>query len=268
MSAAVPDSAAGVARTRRSARGSARATDCRVWWIDPIDAPDWCERLLSEPERARADSYREDALRRRFTVATALLKVTVAQLTGGAPSDVELRRECPDCRRLHGRPVVVGGTPHVSISHSGDRVAVAQCADGPVGVDVEQLDPDIDVDSMLRFLLSDAERQAFSEVQGRQARLQAFFHYWTRKESVLKATGDGLRVPMSDVTLASPHEPVRLSGFTNRPELVDTAQLVDLHPGPGYVGAVSVLSSRPVRVWELDGTDAFAAAASLIRDRF
>lgn len=258
MSAAVPDIAAGVA---------VQTTDCRVWWIDPIDAPDWCEELLSEPERARADSYHRVRLRRRFTAATALLKVTVAQLIGCGPFDVKLRRECPDCRRLHGRPEVVGGTPNVSISHSGDRVAVAQCADGPVGVDVEQMNPDVDVDSMLRFLLSAAERQAFSEVQGRQARLQAFFNYWTRKESVLKATGDGLRIPMSNVTLASPHRPAQVTGFTDHPELVDTAQIVDLHPGPGYVGAVTVLSARPVRVWELDGTDAFAAAAELIRDR-
>lgn len=256
MSAPVPDTAAGA---------TVQAIDCRVWWIDPIDAPDWCEELLSEPERARADSYRRVALRRHFTVATALVKVTTAQLIGCDPFDVRLRRECPHCRRLHGRPEVVGGTPNVSISHSGDRVAVAQCADGPVGVDVEQLNPEVDVDGMLRFLLSTAERQACSGVQGGQARLQTFFDCWTRKESVLKATGDGLRKPMSNLTLAAPPGPARVTGFTDRPELVDTAQIVDLHPGPGYVGAVTVLSARPVRVWELDGMQAFAAVAELFR---
>jgi 4'-phosphopantetheinyl transferase len=240
--------------------------DCRVWWIDPTNAPEWCEKLLSEPERARAESFHQVAARRRFTAATALLKVTVAKSAGCDPFDVKLRRECPDCRRLHGRPEVVGSTLNVSISHSGDRVAVALCADGPVGVDVEQVNPDVDGDSMLRFVLGDAERQAFSEVQGRQARLQAFFRCWTRKESVLKATGDGLRIPMSNVTLAAPHDRAQLTGFTNHPELVETARIVDLHPGPGYVGAVTVLSVRPVRVWELDGADAFATAVELFRD--
>jgi 4'-phosphopantetheinyl transferase len=244
-----------------------RATDCRVWWIDPLDAPDWCEDLLSEPERARADSYRTAASRRRFTAATALVKVTVAQLIGRHPVDVRLRRECPDCRRLHGRPEVVGGGPNISISHSGNRVAVAQCADGPVGVDVERITPDVDVDGMLGFMLSAAERRAFSEIRSGQGRLHAFFHCWTRKESVLKATGDGLRIAMSNVTLAPPYEPVRVTGFTDHPELVDSARLFDLHPGAGYVGAVTVLSARPVRVWELDGADAFAAAAEVVRDR-
>ena len=238
-----------------------QTTDCRVWWLDPADAPDWCEELLSEPERARAASFYQVASRRRFTAATALLKVAVAQSAGCDPFDVKLRRECPDCRRLHGRPEVVGGALNVSISHSGDRVAVALCADGPVGVDVEQVNPDVDVDSMLRFVLGDAERQAFNEIKGRQTRLRAFFHCWTRKESVLKATGDGLRIPMSNVTLGAPHDQARLTGFTDHPELVETAQIVDLNPGPGYVGAVAVLSARPVRVWELDGADAFATAA-------
>jgi 4'-phosphopantetheinyl transferase len=243
-----------------------QTTDCRVWWIDPTEAPTWCEELLSEPERARAESFQQVAARRRFTVATALVKVTVARLSGCDPFDVKLRRQCPDCRGPHGRPEVVGGTVDVSISHSGGRVAVALCADGPVGVDVEQVDADVDVDSMLRFVLGDAERPAFSDLRFRQARLQAFFQCWTRKESVLKATGDGLRIPMSNVTLGPPHDRARLIGFTKCPQLVGMAQIVDLHPGPGYVGAVTVLSARPVRVWELDGADAFATSGELIRD--
>ncbi|MGW3892480.1 4'-phosphopantetheinyl transferase family protein [Micromonospora chokoriensis] len=247
--------------------GAVDAIDCHVWWMDATDAPDWCEELLSEPERARADSFRQVPGRRRFAAATALLKVAVAGSVGCDPFDVKLRRECPDCRRLHGRPEVVGGTPNVSLSHSADLLAVALCADGPVGVDVEQVNPDVDMDGMLRFVFGDAERGFFDEIRGRQARLEAFFQCWTRKESVLKATGDGLRVPMSNVTLEASDGHVRLAGFTNRPELVEATQIVDLQSGPGYVGAVTVLSTRPVRVWQLDGADAFTAAAELVRDR-
>lgn len=244
-----------------------RTTDCCVWCIDPGDAPDWCEELLSEPERARAESFHNVVARRRFTSATALVKVAVAGWAGCDPFDVRLRRECPDCGRLHGRPEVVGGTPHVSLSHAGDRVAVALYEHGPVGVDVEQVNPDVDVDSMLGFVFGEAERRVFGAIEDPSARLQAFYHCWTRKESVLKATGDGLRLPMSNVTVGASHGQVRLTGFIDRPELVGTAQIVDLRPTPGYVGAVTVLSTRPVRVWELDGADAFATAAELVSDR-
>jgi 4'-phosphopantetheinyl transferase len=233
-------------------------TDCHVRCIDPADAPDWCEDLLSESERARAGSLRRVAARRRFTTATALLKVAVAESADDDPRKVKLRRECPDCRGPHGHPEVVASTLNVSLTHAGDRVAVALCADAAVGVDVEQVIADVDVDSMLGPVLSDAERADFRAVHGRPARTQAFFHCWTRKESVLKATGDGLRVSMSSLTVWAPHDPARLTGFIDRPDLVGTAQIVDLDPGPGYVGAVTVLSVRLVRVRERDGAEAFA----------
>ncbi|NJC11470.1 4'-phosphopantetheinyl transferase [Micromonospora profundi] len=235
--------------------------DCRVWWIDPAHAPRWCEELLSEPERARAESIHRRAARRRFTTATALLKVAVAVTSGGSPGGVEIRRACPDCRRLHGRPVLAGGAPYVSLSHSGDRVAVALCADAPVGVDVEQVDAGIDVDAMVPFVLGASEQPAFRAVRSRQARVEAFFRCWTRKEAVLKATGDGLRIPMREVTVGTPYGPARLIGFPGRPELPGTTRIVDLRAEPGYLGAVAVLTARPVRVIELDGRDAFAATA-------
>ena len=193
--------------------------------------------------------------------------VAVAESVGGDPWAVRLRRECPDCGGPHGRPEIVGSALHVSISHSGDRVAVALCAAGAAGVDVEQVNADIDVDGMLGLVLSDAEREQFREISGVQARVQAFYRCWTRKESVLKATGDGLRTPMSHLTLGALYDTAHLTGFVNRPDLVETAQIVDLDPGPGYVGAVTVLSARPMRVRQLDGAEAFAAADGLVRGR-
>jgi 4'-phosphopantetheinyl transferase len=240
---------------------------CRVWWLDPTEAPAWCDELLSESERTRAASFHHTAARQRFVAATALLKVTVAQTIGGDPFDVNVRRRCPDCQRLHGRPEIDGTDMHVSISHSGDRVAVAICAAGPVGVDVEQVNPDVDVDGMLRFVLGAGERQPFRSIAGVAARTLAFYQCWTRKESVLKATGDGLRVPMSTMTLDPPHGPAKLIEFTRYPELVAASQIHDLRPGPGYVGAVTVLSAAPVLVREFDGAAAMAYAGDLTRDQ-
>ncbi|MEV4122516.1 4'-phosphopantetheinyl transferase superfamily protein [Micromonospora sp. NPDC049645] len=118
---------------------------------------------------------------------------------------------------------------------------------------------DVDVDTMLGLVLSDAERAEFRAAHGGPGRTQAFFHCWRRRESVLKATGDGLWIPMSNLTVWAPRDPARLSGFIDRPDLVGPAQIVDLDPEPGYVGAVSVLAARPVRVRERDGAQAIAA---------
>ncbi|MGC4891295.1 4'-phosphopantetheinyl transferase family protein [Micromonospora sp. DT227] len=201
-------------RARLKARPAGAAVapiDCHKRCIDPADAHDWCEDPLSESEWARAGSRRRVAARRRLTTATPLLKATVAESADDDPRKVKLRRECPDCRGPHGHPEVVGSTLNVSCTHAGDMVAVALCADAAVGVDVGQAiaDVDVDVDSMLGLVLGDAQRADFRAVHGRRARIQAFFHCWTRKESALRATGDGLRVPMSNVTVWASHDLVR-----------------------------------------------------------
>jgi 4'-phosphopantetheinyl transferase len=114
---------------------------------------------------------------------------------------------------------------------------------------------------MVPFVLGAAERPAFRAVGGRSARTEAFFRSWTRKEAVLKATGDGLRIPMRLVTVGAPDGSARLTGFPGRPELPGMTRIADLRAEPGYIGALAVLTARPVRVIELDGRDAFAATA-------
>jgi 4'-phosphopantetheinyl transferase superfamily protein len=75
-----------------------------------------------------------------------------------------------------------------------------------------------------------------------------FFTYWTRKEALVKATGDGATVPLWEVVVAPPGTPPRLLGYPRPGGLA--AQLRDLSPDPGYVGALAVLSPRPVVVRE------------------
>ncbi|WP_281940189.1 hypothetical protein [Micromonospora sp. AKA38] len=52
--------------------------------------------------------------------------------------------------------------------------------------------------------------------------------------------------------------PARLTGFIDRPNLVGTAQLVDLDPGPGYLGRSQCCRPGPARVREPDDAEVFA----------
>ncbi len=81
---------------------------------------------------------------------------------------------------------------HVSVAHGGGRAAAAVCDHGPIGVDLEHVDP-------RRNLLAIAQRfyapEEFAQLAGAAAdeRTVLFHQWWTRKEAVLKATGIGLR---------------------------------------------------------------------------
>src|SRR5215208_5645678 len=111
--------------TPGSGEARARHPLCQVWWVKPDQVPPEHVRLLDDTERHRASTIIHPAARRRFTVATAVLKTIAARHIGLAPAQVRIRRTCPECDRPHGRPYVLDADIDVSISHSGDRVAVA-----------------------------------------------------------------------------------------------------------------------------------------------
>ena len=85
-----------------------------------------------------------------------------------------------------------------NIAHSGNYV-VCTVSDGVrVGVDIEQIKPIVLADFELVFTPNEWKHIHQSENQ-----LSAFFHYWTRKEAVIKADGGGLNVDLLTIdTLA------------------------------------------------------------------
>lgn len=213
---------------------------CQVWWASPTDARTAHLALLSPIERERRDAYRQETDRNRFTVGATLIRLLLAAHTGTDPAALPIDRTCDGCDRPHGRPRLPGSGIEVSVSHAGDRVVVA-CGRVPaLGVDVEPARVPDDARALLRSVASPDERAEPGDVLG----------YWTRKEAVLKATGDGLRVPMTDVTVTAPHLPPALLAFRNRPDLPARTAMVALAPGDGYLAALAAIDAPGLAVTE------------------
>ncbi len=76
-----------------------------------------------------------------------------------------------------------------------------------------------------------------------------FFAYWTRKEAVVKATGEGLNRALTDIVVTPPDTApavVSIAGAA-RPECRISDVLVE-----GYAGAAAVLTSDPVSFVVID----------------
>src|SRR4051794_37321895 len=111
--------------------------DCHVLWARPSAGWAVADGWLDAAERGRRDALLRAEDKARFVTAAGLLRLAVAERLGIAPGAVAVDRACPDCERPHGRPAVPGAGLEVSVSHSGDLVAVALVAgETPVGVDV------------------------------------------------------------------------------------------------------------------------------------
>ena len=93
----------------------------------------------------------------------------------------------------------------------------------------------------------------------RQAQAGAVRVARTRKEALLKATGDGLAVAPATITVTPPDAPPALVAWTAAPPLASAAHLFDLDPGPGHVASLAVLGAR-LAVVERDGDGLLAAS--------
>ncbi|KAB1910339.1 4'-phosphopantetheinyl transferase superfamily protein [Micromonospora sp. AMSO1212t] len=218
---------------------------CTVWVADVAAERPFHSDLLDPDERGRRAALRRPADQARFTMAAAMIRLVAAGLTGTPPATIAVDRRCPGCGRAHGKPRLPGTGLEVSVSHSADRVLLAVTRAGPVGVDVERI-TDADTSTLAGRVLAPGEPVR---------RPRDFFVYWCRKESAVKATGDGLRVPLSEVVVRPADAPAGLLSYRGSRL---TAAMADLDVGPGYAAAVTVLTGRPVRVWLRDAGTALA----------
>lgn len=215
--------------------------------LPPADAPHLVD-LLDVHERARLQRFRHEIDTARYLAAHALARIVLAR--DADPGALVFDRTCR-CGEQHGKPRLVAGVPeiptthfsathfsatHFSMTHGGDLVGVA-VHDAPVGLDVEPARPLTDLAAMTTHACSPTESVTDEP---------SFFRLWTRKEALLKATGDGLSAPMSGITLGR-------DGVASWPTGPGPVWLHDLDPAPGHPAAVAGLGAVAPVVVEADG---------------
>lgn len=232
--------------------------ECRLWWANTTAGGHRLDSLLTaEEEGLRAGLAHEDD-RRRFTVARALARAVIGLSLQRAPADIRFSVRCKHCGGAHGKPELPGTRLSVSWSHSGEWVACAVARAVEVGVDVEAIPAAGMARGLEGTVLSPGEARALGRLPEHERRA-GLLTYWTRKEAALKATADGLSVPLPALTVSAPYEPARVTAWTESPPR-GRVRLHDVQPGPGYVGCLALLSDRPVRVVESSGEPLLATA--------
>jgi 4'-phosphopantetheinyl transferase len=224
-----------------------RTTEVVIWRADHRAVRAEWEAFLDAGERTRLAAFHLAADRWRFLTGVALVRCVYARELGIHPAGVRLVRRCPDCDRPHGRPRLAGASGAtdvtVSVSHSGTWVLVAAGRAPAIGVDVEVIDPRIDHLGLARVALHDNERAVLAAVPPVD-RAATFTSYWVRKEAVVKATGDGLRVLLSGLWVSPPFETAVVNAWQGREHLLDQLHLRDVVIDAGHRAAVATLGMR------------------------
>ncbi len=173
-----------------------------------------CSRLLTpaEAERARRFHFQRD--RDRHVVTRALLRTVLASIVGEHPEQLQF------ATGPHGKPFLqhdsdIGRRLSFSLSHTDDLVMLGVTQDHALGIDVENTTRLAPLDVAHRQF-AEVEVKAFQALTQAQQQTDLFWSCWTLKESLIKATGEGL------------HTPLDRFGFS-----FDAHDRVTLHASPG-----------------------------------
>lgn len=150
----------------------------------------------SPERRRRADRYRKQEDSIRCVTADALLRYAL----GAETYTVE--------KTPSGKPYISGREDFCyNLSHSGSWVVIA-FGDTEVGVDVEELQSNTDMEAITRrFFVPEEQKYIFEDKERQQ---QRFFEIWTGKESYLKYLGTGMEKTLTSFSVLSPELGVRI----------------------------------------------------------
>ena len=151
----------------------------------------------------------------------------------------------------YGKPVIDGQKREFNLSHSGNYVLIAVAQERKVGIDVEKIRSNMEIENMASRFFSPIEASELMALPPEQRDL-AFFNCWTRKEAYIKAQGLGLSLPLDsfDVSL-SPGEPAILRATRPDAEEASRWTLFSLDVDPRYAATLAVEGQdKNLRFWD------------------
>jgi 4'-phosphopantetheinyl transferase len=92
-----------------------------------------------------------------------------------------------------------------NISHSGQRVVCAIADTGGIGIDLEEIKHLHIEDFKDQFTPGE-----WNDITSAPHPLYTFYHFWTAKESIIKADGRGLHLPLAGISI-QPDTPILLA---------------------------------------------------------
>ncbi|MCL5670652.1 MAG: 4'-phosphopantetheinyl transferase superfamily protein [Acidobacteria bacterium] len=211
-----------------------------IWWANLRDfdphVPE-LQSVLSVLEHARAGRFQFLRDRNNYIICHGLLRMLLGSYAGKSPFSLCFRAG------TYGKPelqdVIEERRIHFNLSHSEDVALYGITRGCPIGVDVEYVRTFPDYERLAQEFFSRAECKSLKATR-EEVRAKRFFELWTRKEALLKGTGQGLGDGLAG-RVDSLLEP-DVSGCTDLPQTFGMPgdwQIRSFSPVEGYIAAVA-----------------------------
>ncbi|MDO9005937.1 MAG: 4'-phosphopantetheinyl transferase superfamily protein [Aquabacterium sp.] len=196
----------------------------------------WCMPLLDAAERVQAGRFLLDKPRDQYVVSRAMVRQVLADYLGIPPLSLSF------ARNDHGRPHIASPRQamglHFSLSHTEGLIALAVALVPAVGLDVETVNREADVEGIACHYFSAFEWDALRLLDG-WAQREAFLALWTVKEAYIKACGKGLSIPLNGFAVQLLPQSARLLHNSDEIEAAKNWRFFRQRPLPDHLLAVA-----------------------------
>ena len=205
--------------------------------------------LLSEDEKLRASRFRFNKDRECYVIARTTLRLLLGAYLDIAPKEITFKYS------EFGKPSYLQNVElDFNVSHSGNRIIIGFSREQTIGVDIEKIKTDFDPLNLAKNFFSREEIAALSQTKESDM-FRAFYRCWTRKESFIKAVGEGLSYPLDSFAVTMDND--RQARFLKIDNTQDSKKDWRLHsfvPGEGYIAAITT-DGNPEKIEYFDAND-------------
>ncbi|MGJ8639254.1 MAG: 4'-phosphopantetheinyl transferase family protein [Opitutaceae bacterium] len=180
---------------------------------------------LTGSERARHSNFRFSKDREHYLLAHYMLRTIIEFYCGSEVAGREF------VTNSYGKPSIGNSVFEFNLSHSGEYAVVACSMKIPLGVDVEKKRSDFDYLEVGEHFFTYEE---CCHIRSSDDSEDTFFRYWTIKEAIVKAIGQGLSVGLNSISLGLDQCCPEVVTWESSQEGAKDYAIVECSPDPAY----------------------------------
>ena len=190
---------------------------------------------LSVKEKIQANNYYTKSLSDKYVISHGILRHILGYYTKQYPQDIEF------IHNQYGKPLLKNSNIHFNMSHSHNIVSYIIASNYMVGIDIERHDNNLNIPELSSLVLTMEESRYLSGLNSKE-KFELFYHLWTKKESLIKANGQGLTYPINTIEAmsVSSGETIFLTNEKNALQQEQEWYYYELETPKNYSGAIAI----------------------------
>lgn len=165
-----------------------KSDEIHIWTICLLNKKkniSYLSSLLSKDEQKKAANFKFLRDREQFLITRGILRCVLAGYLKEIPQAINIHYG------LWGKPCLSEEkTLHFNVSHSGDYALFAFARDYEIGIDLEQVNENLELEEIALTIFSQTELSYWKKIPPEE-KINFFFKFWVGKEAFLKALGKG-----------------------------------------------------------------------------